>query len=247
MQNYAGFHGNRLGNRSGFKSLRSLHFSRENGRSLNFCHGSAPGFSEPLSFCLPRFRRANLTEFKRVRLNARRFQTDSPGKRAARISTARNNPAGPRCRSFSRLLRAAGFQPVAYPSAEAFLEDLKHPRFDGLVFDIQLEGMSGLELSQRLTAVRNRTPIIFITAYDEPETRRQAEALGCAGYFSKADPGQVIIDDVRHRHRIHLRLGELSVDGAARRECQPVTEDRQTAGAVQPGREILRRQTHWRS
>ena len=46
------------------------------------------------------------------------------------------------CRSFSRLLRLAGFEPIAYGSAEAFLEDTKHPRFDCLMLDIQLEGMA---------------------------------------------------------------------------------------------------------
>jgi FixJ family two-component response regulator len=56
------------------------------------------------------------------------------------------------CQSFGRLLRAAGLQPITYPSAEAFLADTKQPRFDCLVLDVQLEGMSGIELAQRLTA-----------------------------------------------------------------------------------------------
>jgi FixJ family two-component response regulator len=101
------------------------------------------------------------------------------------------------CRSFSRLLRAAGFQPVTYVSAEAFLEDTKRPRFDCLVLDIQLEGMSGLELSRRLTAVRDNTPFIFITAHDAPEARTEALACGCAGYFRKNDPGQLVMDAIR--------------------------------------------------
>jgi len=97
------------------------------------------------------------------------------------------------CRSFSRLLRTAGFQPVTYRSAEAFLEDTKRPLFDCLVLDIQLEGMSGLELSRRLAAVRDATPIIFITAHDDPEVRSQALATHCGGYFSKADCGHEIL------------------------------------------------------
>ena len=56
------------------------------------------------------------------------------------------------CRSFSRLLSAAGVQPVSYASAEAFLNDTKRPRFDCLVLDIQLDGISGLELRRRLAA-----------------------------------------------------------------------------------------------
>ena len=51
-----------------------------------------------------------------------------------------------------RLLRAADIQPVTYPSAEAFLADTKRPQFDCLVLDIQLGGMSGIQLSQQLLA-----------------------------------------------------------------------------------------------
>lgn len=101
------------------------------------------------------------------------------------------------CRSFGRLLRTAGFQPVTYPSAEALLEDTKRPRFDCLVLDIQLGGMSGLELARRLTAVKDSTPVIFITAHDEPEVRAQALACGCAGYFRKTDPGQKVLETIR--------------------------------------------------
>jgi FixJ family two-component response regulator len=97
------------------------------------------------------------------------------------------------CRSFSRLLRVAGFQAVSYASAEALLEDTKRPRFDCLVLDIQLGGMSGLELSRRLAAVRDTTPVIFITAHDDPEVRAEALAAGCAGYFRKNEPGEVVI------------------------------------------------------
>jgi FixJ family two-component response regulator len=101
------------------------------------------------------------------------------------------------CRSFSRLLRIAGFQAVTYASAEALLEDAKRPRFDCLVLDIQLEGMSGLELSRRLLAVRDSTPVIFITAFDEPEVRAQAMSCGCAGYFRKTESAELVLEAIR--------------------------------------------------
>jgi FixJ family two-component response regulator len=97
------------------------------------------------------------------------------------------------CRSMSRLLRAAHLQPITYSSAETFLADASRPRFACLVLDIQLEGMSGLELSQRLFAVRDTTPVIFITAHDDPEARAQAAASGCAGFFRKTDSGTDIL------------------------------------------------------
>jgi FixJ family two-component response regulator len=53
--------------------------------------------------------------------------------------------------------------------------------------------MSGLELSQRLSAFRDTTPVIFITAHDDPQVRAQAEASGCAGYFRKTDSGADVL------------------------------------------------------
>jgi FixJ family two-component response regulator len=102
------------------------------------------------------------------------------------------------CRSFTRLLRAAGFQAITYSSAEAFLQDIKRPRFDCLVLDIELEGMSGVELCRRLAAVRDPAPVIFLTAHDEPEVRTEALACGCAGFFRKNEPGQVVIEAICH-------------------------------------------------
>jgi FixJ family two-component response regulator len=101
-------------------------------------------------------------------------------------------------RSLSRLLRTAGFQSVTYASAEAFLQDAKRPRFDCLVLDVQLEGMSGLELSRRLAAVQDTTPVLFITAHDHPEARAEALAGGCAGYFRKTDPGERILETLQN-------------------------------------------------
>jgi FixJ family two-component response regulator len=101
------------------------------------------------------------------------------------------------CRSMSRLLRAVHFQPVTYPSGEAFLEDTKRPKFDCLLLDIQLKGMSGLDLRRRLSAVKYDTPVIFITAHDDPQVREQAEASGCAGYFRKTDSGADVLAAIR--------------------------------------------------
>jgi FixJ family two-component response regulator len=101
------------------------------------------------------------------------------------------------CRSFARLLRAAGMQPITYASAEAFLADQKHPRFDCLLLDIHLTGMSGLELQKQLATAGRTAPVIFITAHDDPQGREQAYAVGCAGYFRKTDPGSDVLEAIR--------------------------------------------------
>jgi FixJ family two-component response regulator len=99
-------------------------------------------------------------------------------------------------RSLSRLLRAAGMQPVTYLSAEAFLSDDKHPKFDCLVLDIQLGGMSGVDLQRHLSAAGKKIPVIFISAFDNPETREEALALGCVGYFRKTDSGADVLQAI---------------------------------------------------
>lgn len=101
------------------------------------------------------------------------------------------------CRSLGRLLRAAGIRSVAYSSAEAFLADDGRPSLDCLVLDVQLAGISGIELRAQLAAAGDRTPVIFITAHDEPGTRAQALATGCAAYFRKTDPGDAVLAAIR--------------------------------------------------
>jgi FixJ family two-component response regulator len=112
------------------------------------------------------------------------------------------------CRSLGRFLRAARVQPITYPSAEALLADTKHPKFDCLVLDVQLGGMSGLELSRHLIAEKDTTPVIFITAHDDPAAKAEAEANGCRGYFRKTDSGKDVLA------AIHRAIG-MDACGAA--------------------------------
>jgi FixJ family two-component response regulator len=101
------------------------------------------------------------------------------------------------CRSVERLLRAAGIHPITYPSAEAFLADAKQLEFDCMLLDIQLPGISGLELHRQLTAQGGAPPVIFITAYDDPQAREQALAAGCAGFLRKTDHGSELLEAIR--------------------------------------------------
>lgn len=101
------------------------------------------------------------------------------------------------CRSLGRLLRAAGLQPITYASAESFLADKNRPQFGCLVLDIQLGALSGIELARKLVAEGIRTPTIFITAHDDPGTRGEAEATGCAAYFRKTDSGAEVLEAIR--------------------------------------------------
>ena len=107
------------------------------------------------------------------------------------------------CHAMDRLLRAAGFQAVTYLSGEAFLEDAEHGRANCILLDIQLGGMSGFELQNRLTASGSTTPVIFITAHDDAEIREQARQTKCVAYLRKTDPGDAVLEAIR-RAVFHL-------------------------------------------
>jgi FixJ family two-component response regulator len=101
------------------------------------------------------------------------------------------------CRSLGRLLRAAGFQPITYGSAEALLGDTKHPQFDCLVLDIELGGMSGIELVKHLLESGRPTPCIFISAHEHLTARARAQVPHAAAYFNKTDSGADVLEVIR--------------------------------------------------
>jgi FixJ family two-component response regulator len=68
-------------------------------------------------------------------------------------------------RAVSRLLRRHGHTVHAFASAEAYLEDRRNA--DCVILDIDLPGMSGLQLSERLSREDRVMPVLFITAHDE--------------------------------------------------------------------------------
>jgi FixJ family two-component response regulator len=100
-------------------------------------------------------------------------------------------------RSMSRLLQQAGFHPIAFTSAEQFLEDPLRTHFGCLLVDIQLGGMTGIELHQALIAQGVRVPVIYLTAHDDPASREEALRLGCTAFFRKTDASQNIIAAIR--------------------------------------------------
>jgi FixJ family two-component response regulator len=101
------------------------------------------------------------------------------------------------CRSLSRLVRRAGFDALTFHSAEDFLASPEHASMGCLLLDIQLAGISGIALHQRLLAQDDHTPVIYITAHDNEATRTTALKTGCAGFFRKTDASSAIIETLR--------------------------------------------------
>jgi FixJ family two-component response regulator len=100
-------------------------------------------------------------------------------------------------RALERLLRIAGFHPLLFRTAEAFLGDQSAQSAACVVLDIHLPGLSGLELRRRMSAAGNQQPVIFITAEEDDSMRREAEQLDCSAYLRKPFEGIALLNALR--------------------------------------------------
>jgi CheY-like chemotaxis protein len=76
-------------------------------------------------------------------------------------------------------------QVLAVPSAEEALLELRVTKFDLLISDVRLPGMSGFDLVRRARRLRSEIPVIMITAYSTEQGRAEADELGILRYFEK--------------------------------------------------------------
>lgn len=96
-------------------------------------------------------------------------------------------------KTLGRLLRAGGFEAAMYPSAEEFLSSPPPTSPVGMLLDLHLPGMSGLDLQRRLKARGSTLPVIVITGYDDARSEAQATRLGCRAYLRKPCEAQTIL------------------------------------------------------
>jgi FixJ family two-component response regulator len=82
------------------------------------------------------------------------------------------------------LVRSLGYRAITFRSAEEFLlSDLSETLC--LITDVQMPGLSGLDLHRHLVAQGVYMPTIFMTAFPEEGTRARAVRTGAFGYLSK--------------------------------------------------------------
>ena len=108
---------------------------------------------------------------------------------------------------FRRDLRTGRFQMEFAPSAPAALKravEIGEPSLILILSDINMPGMSGLEMLPEVRARRPDVPVIMITAYGDPETRRKAIERGAEGLLTKP------IDFVVLRQEIDTRLEQAA-------------------------------------
>ncbi len=108
---------------------------------------------------------------------------------------------------FRRDIRAGRFIMEFANSAPAALDRAKtipDPSLILILSDINMPGMSGLEMFPKVRAARPSVPVIMITAYGDPDTKRTALELGAEALLTKP------IDFSQLRQEIDTRVGSLT-------------------------------------
>jgi FixJ family two-component response regulator len=96
-------------------------------------------------------------------------------------------------RTLARVLRAGGYEAAVYGSAEDYLSSPPSSLPIGMVLDVHLGPMSGIELQRHLCREGSRLPVIILTAFDDARAREQAEHLGCLAYLRKPCEAETIL------------------------------------------------------
>jgi FixJ family two-component response regulator len=102
-----------------------------------------------------------------------------------------------------RIVRSMGLVACTFDSCRNFLESPHLVDTSCIVADVQMPGMSGLELQGTLQARGLRIPMIFVTAYPSDKLRKQALDAGAVDFLNKPFDGALImecIERVLNRH-----------------------------------------------
>jgi FixJ family two-component response regulator len=88
-------------------------------------------------------------------------------------------------RMLDRGLKAAGFEVAVFTSAEELLDSRHLADSDCLIVDVNLPGMNGIELQQKLRESDPCLPIVLISGQADEYTSAQAINDGAIGFFKK--------------------------------------------------------------
>jgi EAL domain-containing protein (putative c-di-GMP-specific phosphodiesterase class I) len=114
-------------------------------------------------------------------------------------------------RSIQRVLKVAGFEVVLAPNGTVAIELLMSRAFDVILSDIQMPGMSGVELLGVVRAYDLDVPVVLMTGAPTLETAMEAVSLGALQYLPKPTPNDVLLKAVERASQLH-RMAAMKRD-----------------------------------
>lgn len=113
--------------------------------------------------------------------------------------------------ALDNLLRSLGLEVATFVSAEAFLASPICAGAACLIADVQMSGMSGLDMQRRLRIKGNRMPVILMTAFPLDHVRERAVADGALGFLAKPFESSALIDCIEQALRSGMKCSTSRV------------------------------------
>lgn len=102
------------------------------------------------------------------------------------------------CRALKRLLHSWEMQARTFATGEEFLSVLSRSEdLDCAVIDVQMPGMNGLEVQDRMNRAGMDVPVIFITAHEEEGVEEHAMRAGAVGFLRKPFTDETLVGLIR--------------------------------------------------
>jgi FixJ family two-component response regulator len=99
--------------------------------------------------------------------------------------------------ALASVLKAGGFFPRTFASAEQFLACDDCDNTACLILDVRLPGMSGIELQKQLSNTNRRIPIVFVTAHGNDSLRDLLLRAGAAALLYKPVRSDALLREIR--------------------------------------------------
>lgn len=96
------------------------------------------------------------------------------------------------------LVKSMGFDVFSYESAQSFLDKCPDRDTDCIISDINMPGMTGIELKERLNQEGIEVPVIFVSAQTDSSLPRRVRECGGLALLQKPFHGQNLIDAINH-------------------------------------------------
>lgn len=95
------------------------------------------------------------------------------------------------------LMKSYGYLVETFDSGASFLNSERRNGTDCLIADVQMPGMSGIELHNHLVAAGDPIPTILITAHPDERARARAIEAGVIGYLAKPFSEEDLLECIR--------------------------------------------------
>ena len=99
--------------------------------------------------------------------------------------------------TLSSLIRSLGYRVLKFAGGQELLDSPNRGDISCLISDIQMPGMTGLELYDRLAASGKPIPTIFVTAYPDEKGRDRAMRAGAFCYLQKPFAEEELLTCIR--------------------------------------------------